>query len=188
MLYFSSFLTPLGYVFIAKSAKGVCQISFPYPAEKDIIRLIQRNISSRLPDKGTQTSIQRNDSLLKYEMNLLKTYFKGKQVDFDFPLDLSSGTPFQILVWEKLREIPYGECRSYKWVAEQIGNPRAVRAVGMANNKNPLPPVIPCHRVIGSDGSLTGYASGLHVKKYLLEMEKGIPNGDRPQNTRNKRK
>ncbi|MBM4056601.1 MAG: methylated-DNA--[protein]-cysteine S-methyltransferase [Planctomycetes bacterium] len=133
-------------------------------------------------------NIQRNDSLLKYEIDLLKAYFQGKQVDFDFPLDLSSGTPFQIMVWNKLREIPYGKCRSYKWVAEQIKNPRAARAVGMANNKNPLPPVIPCHRVIGSDGSLTGYASGLHIKKYLLEMEQRISNGDSPQNTRNKRK
>ena len=188
ILYFSSFLTPLGYVYIAKSAHGVCQISFPYSKENDIVRLIQNNELSRSVHGRTRINIQRNDSFLKYEMNLLKTYFNGKQVDFDFPLDLSSGTPFQIMVWNKLKEIPYGECRSYKWVAEQIGNPRAARAVGMANNKNPLPPVIPCHRVIGSDGSLTGYASGLHVKKYLLEMEKGIPNGDRPQNTRNKRK
>ena len=188
ILYFSSFLTPLGYVYIAKSTQGVCQISFPYSKENDIVRLVQNNNLSRSMNGRTRINIQRYDSHLKYEVDLLQAYFKGKQVDFDFPLDLSSGTPFQILVWEKLREIPYGECRSYKWVAEQIGNPRAVRAVGMANNKNPLPPVIPCHRVIGSDGSLTGYASGLHVKKYLLEMEKGISNGNCPQNTRNKRK
>ena len=175
-------------MYIAKSTHGVCQISFPYPTEKDIVHLIQYNASSCSSGEGTGINIQRNDSVLKYEMNLLKAYFQGKQVDFDFPLDLSSGTTFQIMVWNKLREIPYGECRSYAWVAEQIGNPRAARAVGMANNKNPLPPVIPCHRVIGSDGSLTGYASGLHVKKYLLEMEKGISNGDSPQNTRNKRK
>ena len=187
-LYFSSFLAPLGHVYIAKSACGICQISFPYPTEKDIVHLIQNNKLSRSVHGRTRINIQRNDSFLKYEMNLLKTYFNGKQVDFDFPLDLSSGTPFQIMVWNKLKEIPYGECRSYKWVAEEIGNPRAARAVGMANNKNPLPPVIPCHRVIGSDGSLTGYASGLHVKKYLLEMEKRISNGDSPQNTRNKRK
>ena len=186
-LYFSCFLTPLGHVYIAKSACGICQISFPYPTEKDIVHLIQNNTSSCSSGEGTRINIQRNDSLLKYEMNLLKAYFKGKQVDFDFPLDLGGGTPFQILVWNKLREIPYGECRSYKWVAEQIGNPRAARAVGMANNKNLLPPIIPCHRVIGSNGSLIGYASGLHIKKYLLEIEKGIPNGDCPQNTRNKR-
>ena len=136
----------------------------------------------------TRINIQRNDLLLKYEVDLLKAYFQGEQVDFDFPLDLSSGTPFQIMVWEKLREIPYGECRSYKWVAEQIGNPRAARAVGMANNKNPLPPVIPCHRVIGSNGSLTGYASGLHVKNICWKWKKEFLNGDSPQNTRNKRK
>ena len=175
-------------MYIAKSTHGVCQISFPYSKENDIVHLVQNNKLSRSVYGNTRLNTQRNDSLLKYEINLLKAYFKGKQVDFDFPLDLSGGTPFQIMVWNKLREIPYGECRSYKWVAEQIGNPRAVRAVGMANNKNPLPPVIPCHRVIGSDGSLTGYASGLHVKKYLLEMEKGISNGDSPQNTLNKRK
>ncbi|HHT9109254.1 MAG TPA: methylated-DNA--[protein]-cysteine S-methyltransferase [Candidatus Wunengus sp. YC63] len=172
ILCFSSFLTPLGYVFIAKSTHGVCQISFPYPTEKDIVHLIQNNKLSRSIHGKTRINIQRNDSHLKYEIDLLQAYFQGKQADFDCPLDLSGGTPFQILVWNKLREIPYGECRSYKWVAEAIGNPRAARAVGMANNKNPLPPVIPCHRVIGSNGSLTGYASGLHVKKYLLEMEK----------------
>ena len=175
-------------MYIAKSTHGVCQISFPYSKENDIVHLIQNNKLSRSIHGNIRINIQRNDSLLKYEMNLLKAYFQGKQVDFDFPLDLSCGTPFQILVWNKLREIPYGEGRSYKWVAEQIGHPRAARAVGMANNKNPSPPVIPCHRVIGSDGSLTGYASGLHIKKYLLEMEKRISNGDSPQNTRNKRK
>ena len=84
---------------------------------------------------------------------------------------MTCGTPFQKKVWDKLLEIPYGVCRSYKWVAEEIGCPRAARAVGMANNRNPLPPVVPCHRVIGSDGKLTGYASGLHIKKQLLEME-----------------
>ena len=175
-------------MYIAKSANGVCQISFPYSTESDIVHLIQNNKLSRSLHGSSRINIQRNDSPLRYEIALLTAYFQGKQVDFDFPLDLSDGTPFQTMVWEKLREIPYGESRSYKWVAEQIRHPLAVRAVGMANNKNPLPPVIPCHRVIGSNGSLTGYASGLHVKKYLLEMEKGISNGDSPQNTRNKRK
>src|SRR3989304_6441231 len=150
--------------------------------------LLQNNKLLRSIHGNIRINIQRTDSLLKYEIDLLKSYFKGKQVDFDFPLDLGGGTPFQILVWNKLREIPYGECRSYGWVAEQIGDPHSARAVGMANNKNPLAPVIPCHRVIGSNGSLTGYASGLHIKKYLLEMEKRISNGDSPQNTRNKRK
>ena len=168
----SSFLTPLGYVYIAKSTHGVCQISFPYSTENDIVRLIQNNNLPRSIHGNTRINIQRNDSLLKHEIDLLQAYFQGKQVDFDFPLDLSSSTTFQKKVWEKLREIPYGECRSYAWVAEQIGNPRAARAVGMANNKNPLPPVIPCHRVIGSDGTLTGYASGLHVKNFCWKWNK----------------
>ena len=171
ILYFSSFLTPLGYVYIAKSAHGICQISFPYSTEKDIVHFFQKGTSPFSKHGMASINFQRNDSLLKHEIDLLQAYFKGKQVDFDFPLDLSSGTTFQKRVWEKLRKIPYGECRSYGWVAEQIGNPHSARAVGMANNKNPLPPVIPCHRVIGSDGTLTGYASGLHIKKYLLEME-----------------
>jgi len=158
----------------------------PVPDTGEGGELLQNNKLSRSVHGRTRINIQRNDSLLKYEINLLKAYFQGRQVDFDFPLDLSGGTPFQILAWNKLREIPYGECRSYKWVAEEIGHTRAARAVGMANNKNPLPPVIPCHRVIGSNGSLTGYASGLHIKKYLIEMEKGISNGNCPRNTQNK--
>jgi len=174
MLYYSSFTTAIGLVCIVKSLKGVCQISFPYRTAGEIEELFRHNTSRYAKVPTTDTIYQRSDARLKYEKNLLKAYFQGKRVDFDFPLDFGNGTPFQVMVWEKLREIPYGECRSYKWVAEQIGRPRAARAVGMANNKNPLPPVVPCHRVIGSDGSLTGYASGLDVKKYLLEMEKGI--------------
>ena len=135
-------------------------------------------IDKRLADTSSisrhiipQTKICRNDSILKYEISILKRYFKGGYVSFDFPMDISNGTQFQMMVWKKLMEIPYGECRSYKWVAEQIGNPNGSRAVGMANNKNPLPPVVPCHRVIGSNGKLVGYASGLHIKEKLLQME-----------------
>ena len=162
IIYFDSFSTSIGHVYIAKNSKGVCRIFLTHAAEKDFLQLFP---------KDTSIKIQRNDSRLKYEIDVLKEYLAGKQVAFDFPLDLCCGTLFQKKVWEKLREIPYGEYRSYKWIAEQIGNPHAARAVGMANNKNPLPLVIPCHRVIGSNGSLTGYASGLHIKKQLLEME-----------------
>lgn len=162
IIYFSSFLTSIGNVYIAKGVRGVFQISFPCPTEDDFLRPLLQKSSIKT---------HRDDSALVYEIGILKEYFEGKQVAFDFALDMCRGTPFQKKVWEKLQEIPYGECRSYKWVAEQIGSPRATRAVGMANNRNPLPPIIPCHRVIGSDGSLTGYAGGLHVKKHLLEME-----------------
>lgn len=160
--YFSSFPSSIGNVYIAKNPRGTCRISFPCPSEEDFLRPFLKKPFMR---------IERNNLALKYEIDMLGNYFEGKQIRFDFPLDLSQGTLFQKRVWEKLQEIPYGEYRSYKWVAEQIGYPGAARAVGMANNKNPLPPVIPCHRVIGSDGSLTGYASGLPIKKFLLDME-----------------
>lgn len=161
----------MGDVYVAKSTKGICRISFPHKGEEDFLRSFFQSISSRAKKTGANLKIQRNDSLLKAETDVLKEYFQGKQVSFNFPLDLAQGTPFQQKVWKKLREIPYGECRSYKWVAKEIGQPLAARAVGMANNKNPVPPIVPCHRVIGSDGSLTGYASGISVKKQLLEME-----------------
>ena len=90
---------------------------------------------------------------------------------FDLPLRMQ-GTPFQQKVWAALREIPYGETRSYGQIAAQVGNPKAGRAVGMANNRNPIAIIVPCHRVIGANGSLTGYAGGLNVKQELLALER----------------
>lgn len=101
----------------------------------------------------------------------LYEYFEGKRKVFSFPLDLK-GTVFQQKVWEALCTIPYGETRSYGEIAKQIKNPKAARAVGMANHKNPILIVVPCHRVIGADGSLTGYGGGLALKQYLLDLEK----------------
>ena len=101
----------------------------------------------------------------------LGEYFSGKRKRFDVPVHLQ-GTPFQESVWEALREIPYGETRSYKQIAERIGNPKATRAVGMANNRNKILLLVPCHRVIGANGSMVGFGCGLSVKEYLLAMEK----------------
>ena len=101
----------------------------------------------------------------------LDEYFQGRRKTFDFPCR-TQGTAFQEKVWAALREIPYGETRSYRDIAEAIGHPKAYRAVGMANNANPLFIIIPCHRVIGADGSLTGYGGGLPMKKALLMLEK----------------
>ena len=95
---------------------------------------------------------------------------KKKRKNFDLPL-LKEGTPFQISVWNALEKIPYGETRSYKDIAIAIDNPKAVRAVGMANNRNKIAIFIPCHRVIGADGKLVGYGGGLHIKQFLLELE-----------------
>ena len=100
----------------------------------------------------------------------LKEYFEGKRREFDLPL-APEGTEFQQRVWSALMTIPYGQTACYSEIAERIGNKKASRAVGMANNANPIVIVIPCHRVIGKDGSLTGYGGGLDMKKRLLEME-----------------
>ena len=97
-------------------------------------------------------------------------YLKGERTEFDIPFRMK-GTEFQKRVWNALCEIPYGETRSYKQIAEAIGTPKAVRAVGMANNKNPLLVVVPCHRVIGADGRLVGYVGGLYKKEFLLRLE-----------------
>jgi methylated-DNA-[protein]-cysteine S-methyltransferase len=103
-------------------------------------------------------------------MRQLQEYFDGRRVAFDLPLDVT-GTPFQLKVWDALRTIPFGETRSYAEIAAQIGAPRAVRAVGAANGRNPVSIVTPCHRVIGSTGSLTGFAAGLDTKARLLAFE-----------------
>lgn len=100
----------------------------------------------------------------------LRAYFAGESESFDLPL-APAGTPFQLAVWRALRDIPFGRTESYGELARRIGRPRAVRAVGAANGANPLPIVVPCHRVIGADGSLTGYGGGLDVKRALLELE-----------------
>ncbi|MGI5986148.1 MAG: methylated-DNA--[protein]-cysteine S-methyltransferase [Clostridiales bacterium] len=101
----------------------------------------------------------------------LNEYFSGKRKNFDLPLE-PLGTEFQKKVWAALSEIPYGDTRSYKDIADRVGSPKAARAVGGANNKNPLIIVIPCHRVIGANGDLVGYGCGLDMKRFLLELEK----------------
>ena len=108
--------------------------------------------------------------LLERAAAQLEEYFAGCRREFDLPTD-AQGTPFQREVWEALRQIPYGRTSTYKEVAAAIGRPAACRAVGMANHRNPLPIIVPCHRVIGSSGALTGYAGGVEVKSKLLALE-----------------
>jgi len=111
-----------------------------------------------------------NHSAFQEVIHQLQEYFSGKRKTFDLTL-IPEGTAFQKAVWQELQNIPYGETISYKTLAERIGNPRAVRAVGAANGANPIPIIIPCHRVIGNDGRLTGFGGGLPLKKRLLELE-----------------
>ncbi len=101
----------------------------------------------------------------------LREYFEGKRKTFDIPYEMH-GTEFQKKVWRALCDIPYGETRSYKEIAIAVGNEKASRAVGMANNRNPIGIIVPCHRVIGASGKLVGYAGGLEMKQFLLELEK----------------
>jgi methylated-DNA-[protein]-cysteine S-methyltransferase len=117
--------------------------------------------------KGAVTDASANQETLAQ----LKEYFQGERTQFDLPLDIE-GTAFQKAVWSELLRIPYGETRCYSDIARAIGRPGAARAVGMANHDNPIAVVIPCHRVVGRDGSLTGYAGGVHLKAQLLSIER----------------
>ena len=110
-------------------------------------------------------------SLLKSASLQLAEYFEGRRHSFDLPLAFK-GTDFQVRCWRALCDIPYGETRSYKDIAAAAGSPKACRAVGMANNRNPIAIIVPCHRVIGADGSLVGFGGGLDVKIFLLELER----------------
>ncbi len=113
--------------------------------------------------------------LLKKTKEILDRYFEGKSVDFrEISVNIEDGTLFQKLVWETIHQIPHGEVRSYKWIAEKIGRPKSVRAVGNATGSNPITIIIPCHRVIGSNGNLGGYGGGLERKRQLLSLE-GYP-------------
>jgi methylated-DNA-[protein]-cysteine S-methyltransferase len=116
---------------------------------------------------------ERDDKAFSDAVDQLDAYFAGERREFDLELDLV-GTNFQRRVWEALLTIPYGETRSYGDIAEQIGSPGAVRAVGLANGRNPIGIIVPCHRVIGANGGLTGYGGGLERKRILLELERSM--------------
>lgn len=119
---------------------------------------------------GSECADDANDRVLDEAQRQLDEYFCGKRKKFDLPLR-PNGTKFQLADWMALREIPYGETASYGDIARAIGKPKAFRAVGMANHNNPISIIVPCHRVIGSDGKLTGYGGGLEIKRYLLDLE-----------------
>ncbi|WP_032122482.1 methylated-DNA--[protein]-cysteine S-methyltransferase [Clostridium amazonitimonense] len=146
-----------------------------YPTFLGLIGIVKKNgaITELFFGKKHKSTdcVEQETPLLKEAARQLEEYLDGKLKSFDLPLALE-GTDFQQTVWATLRTIPYGETRTYKQVAESIGNPEASRAVGAANNKNPILIITPCHRVIGTDGKLVGYAAGLEVKEKLLEMEK----------------
>ena len=154
MVQYSYMKSPVGKLLLTGTEAGLKLISFP---------------------KGKMTCTpeadwQKGDNFLREAIRQLDAYFAGRRKIFDLALD-PEGTPFQLHVWQALRDIPYGETISYGELARRIGNPRSSRAVGAANGSNPLPIVIPCHRVIGASGKLTGYGGGLEIKKALLTLE-----------------
>lgn len=159
-IFYTSLDSPIGTIYIASTPAGICSISISVNEEMFLSEIKQLGEPAR--------DNKRLDALKKD----LQCYLIGKRVDFKrYALDISTGTAFQRKVWEKLLEIPYGETRSYKWLAEKVGSPKGFRAVGGANGKNPVPIIIPCHRVINSDGTLGGYSGGVWIKEFLLKLE-----------------
>lgn len=145
--------TPIGVLEIKGDEKGLASVYFIDSDNKKISEIIPEELSSAVFQ--------------------LKEYFEGKRTNFSLKLS-PQGTDFQKKVWLQLQEIPFGKTTSYQQMANQLGDPKVIRAAASANGKNPISIIIPCHRVIGSDGSLTGYAGGLHRKKWLLEHESPV--------------
>jgi methylated-DNA-[protein]-cysteine S-methyltransferase len=152
--HYTTMPSPLGELQLVAGPRGLTRIVFP-----DDRQPVQ-------PESHWKTA----DKVVRRAERQLNEYFAGDREEFDLPLD-PQGTPFQMRVWRALLQIPYGETISYGELARRIGRPKAQRAVGAANGSNPLPIIVPCHRVIGSNGSLTGYGGGLDIKRQLLEIE-----------------
>lgn len=155
--------SPVGTLYLGAGDKGIVFIEFKNESKFDEQKT---KLKKRLKDEFSE----RETPLIKELKKQLDGYFSGKRKDFDLPIQMS-GTEFQKSVWNQLLTIPHGETRSYKQQAENIGNPKAVRAVANANGDNLISIVIPCHRVIGANGSLTGYGGGLDNKEWLLNHE-----------------
>jgi methylated-DNA-[protein]-cysteine S-methyltransferase len=153
-VFYTKIESPVGPLLLAGDARGLHLVSF------------EKSKRAESPQKDWKQDRTPFGEVIRQ----LHAYFRGELKSFDLPLTLE-GTEFQLCVWRTLRTIPYGETISYGQLAQRIGNPKAVRAVGLANGCNPIPIIIPCHRVIGSKGSLTGFGGGLANKKRLLALE-----------------
>ena len=161
-LTYTTFNTPLGKTGVAVTPYGICRVVLTISRESEFIETLKT--ISPFPKKQPRQLLE-----IEKEFHL---YFSGKLKKFSYKPDLRQGTHFQQRVWEKLVFIPFGETRSYQWLAVAVSQPKACRAVGNANGKNPTPIIIPCHRVIQKNGSLGGFTGGTHLKKYLLQLEK----------------
>ncbi len=160
-LHCTTFSTEMGWVAMLASSKGMLAVTLPQNSDDEA-----RWMLGSRADGAVLSPVRFANSMERF-----RAYYRGREVNFPEELDLSGATPFRRAVWEKTRLIPYGETRSYLWLARQIGKPEAVRAVGQALGRNPLPVIVPCHRVVASDGSLGGFTGGLELKKRLLQLE-----------------
>lgn len=152
------FKTEAGWLAVLVSGKGLKSLTMPQPTARQARILL-----------GAETAGDPN--LLEDTVKRLKNYFSGRKTTFSEVCDFGEATPFQRRVWEITRGIPFGETRSYRWVAAQMGQGNAARAIGQALARNPIPIIIPCHRVLASDGSLGGYSGGLEWKRFFLKLE-----------------
>jgi methylated-DNA-[protein]-cysteine S-methyltransferase len=164
LIYRAALVTPLGEAHVFGTDVGLLAIALPRESANATIAAHTRRLGplNLVTDEGG----------LGPALTQLAEYFAGERRDFDLPLDLR-GTPFQCAVWRASYAIPYGETRRYGEIAALLNSPGAARAVGAANAANPLPPIIPCHRLIGADGALRGHRSGLATKRWLLDHERG---------------
>jgi len=157
------FKTDMGWVGILASIRGLLAATLPQPTAAEARELLGARV-----DEATSSPDAFNNLAERF-----KEYYSGRKVAFPDKLDLTGATPFQRAVWTAAQRISYGETRSYRWVAEQISNPQAARAVGQALSRNPLAIIVPCHRVVASDGGLGGFGGGLNMKRHLLRLEGG---------------
>lgn len=153
--------SPIGPIILMANAQGLCRI---------VINREPGKYSEQLQSQYKQNFIA-DKNYLAEPLKALKEYFQGKRQKFNLDLDFGTATEFQKHVWQTLMKIPYGQVRSYQWVAQQAGIPQGARAVGTANRCNPIPIVVPCHRVIKADGKLGGYSAGITIKQALLKLE-----------------
>lgn len=164
-IHYAFLASPIGKLSLVATNRGLVLLDFI-----DLEESFIDNLGKRFPGR----LLVKDGGFIKEPLEEIKEYFLGSRREFTCPLDIDlEGTPFQKKVWQALREIPYGETVSYEDIAQKIGNIKAVRAVGLANGQNPIPIIIPCHRVIRKSGHLGGYNSGLERKVFLLEWEKG---------------
>ena len=161
-VYCTSFDSRIGHIYVASTDQGVCKISVPRETRKDFFSWLEKQFEL--------DAVVDNKSRNREIIDQLTRYFSGKLAKFTCAVH-PVGTPFQIRVWKELAKIPYGTTLTYGQLAKRVGVPKGFQAMGRATSANPVPIIIPCHRVIGSDGSLVGYSAGIKTKEFLLRLE-----------------